>query len=540
MCSSKNHYVVILAALSLLGSGSAFAEPGPKESLPVADQSSKAPPTGDFSFRRLASSHLPATLVGEWPLKVSSKAQLFIDDFMIHSAKGIVRTLHQPVKYANNPVMKPKTPWEREPYWGQTIWANGTIIKDSESGLWRMYYNGGKRFGCMAVSKDLLEWTRPELGMVEYNGAKANNIVFETENMSYDTISVLRDARDSDPSRRWKAAVYHYRSRTNDGVVLPGVYAYYSPDGIRWTRDPTPLMRSYSGWNGRKRDDWTDAWPMPGVADVIAISWDPRLERFVAHVKLITFRDGKYFRSRGFSESEDFVHWSPPRVTLMPDEDDPEDLHLYGNTAWPYESMWLGTLRAYHEEASNVDLQLISSRDGRHWERAGGRRPFIPNGLPGAYDEGYTTEFTNPPIPVGDELWFFYGGTTTSGKKGMDKWNGSICLAKLRRDGFVSLDAGDSEGWIVTRPLTFEGSKLSLNADAQDGEIRVEALEFKPGQPPRVFAGLSRKDCLPIHKNGLALAVRWRNDQGLENTPRNKVCLKFYLKNAKLYSFRIE
>jgi hypothetical protein len=50
-----------------------------------------------------------------------------------------------------------------------------------------MYYNGGKRFGCMAESKDLIEWTPPELGVVEYNGSKANNIVFETKGMSYDT-----------------------------------------------------------------------------------------------------------------------------------------------------------------------------------------------------------------------------------------------------------------------------------------------------------------------------------------------------------------
>ena len=531
---------LVLAACSLPGPVMAQVEPGPKQSLPVVDRSSTAPPTGDFSFRRLASSHRPATLVGEWPVKISGEAQLFIDDYLIHSMQGLERTLHQPVKYQKNPVMKPETPWETESFWGQSIWANGTIIKDPESELWRMYYNAGKRVGCLAVSKDLIEWKRPELGIVSYKGSKANNIVFEIENMLYDTISVVHDPQDHDPSRRWKASIYHYRSHTKDGDILPGIYAYYSPDGLRWTRDPLPIMRSYTGWNGVDQEAWSDAWPMPGVGDVNAITWDPRLKRFMAHVKLLTFRDKKYFRSRGISESEDFVHWTTPRVTLIPDEDDPEDLHLYGNTAWPYESMWLGTLRAYHEQASNVELQLISSRDGRHWERAGNRKPFIPSGPPGSYDQGYTTEFTNPPISVNDELWFFYASTTTVGKKEMDKWKGSICLAKLRRDGFVSLDAGDSEGWVMTRPLTLEGSRLFLNADASAGEIRVEVLKFEPGQPPQVIAGLSRKDCLVVHQDGVALPVHWKNDEVLKTVPRGNICLKIYLKNAQLYSFRIE
>ena len=76
--------------------------------------------------------------------------------------------------------------------------------------------------------------------------------------------------------------------------------------------------------------------------------------------------------------------------------------------------------------------------------------------------------------------------------------------------------------------------------ESADGEIRVEALEFHPGKPPKVIEGLSREDCLGIHEDSLALAVRWKNDQGLQNTPRRKVCLKFYLKNAQLYSFRIK
>ena len=52
-----------------------------------------------------------------------------------------------------------------------------------------------------------------------------------------------------------------------------------------------------------------------------------------------------------------------------------------------------------------------------------------------------------PPIRHGDELWFYYTGIkpyayVTSGQPDQ----GGICLAKLRLDGFLSLDAGDAAG----------------------------------------------------------------------------------------------
>ena len=62
-----------------------------------------------------------------------------------------------------------------------------------------------------------------------------------------------------------------------------------------------------------------------------------------------------------------------------------------------------------------------------------------------------------------DELWFYYtglkyrGGWTYVGKfpngkhvprPELDRDVGAICLAVLRRDGFVSLDATDTEGTV--------------------------------------------------------------------------------------------
>src|SRR5690606_22348571 len=107
-------------------------------------------------------------------------------------------------------------------------------------------------------------------------------------------------------------------------------------------------------------------------------------------------------------------------------------------------------------------IQLAVSRDLKQWERVADRGRFIgPSRLDsGAYD---LTQILPPSEPVvhGDELWFyytglkyrstfFYEGTYPDGhtvdKPGLDPDRGGVCLAVLRRDGFVSLDPVDDEG----------------------------------------------------------------------------------------------
>ncbi|MFV2070552.1 MAG: hypothetical protein ACC645_26595, partial [Pirellulales bacterium] len=64
---------------------------------------------------------------------------------------------------------------------------------------------------------------------------------------------------------------------------------------------------------------------------------------------------------------------------------------------------------------------------------------------------------------------------------GRDRNGGAICLAVLRRDGFISLDAGDQEGFVVTKPFAMPAGKLFVNTDARNGSLRVDALD-KQGQ----------------------------------------------------------
>jgi hypothetical protein len=68
---------------------------------------------------------------------------------------------------------------------------------------------------CLATSKDGITWVKPELGIFNYNGSTANNILIEDSG-----VSVFVDTTDGVPaSQKWK--------------MVCSTNAYASPDGLR-------------------------------------------------------------------------------------------------------------------------------------------------------------------------------------------------------------------------------------------------------------------------------------------------------------------
>ena len=73
-----------------------------------------------------------------------------------------------------------------------------------------------RRFGlCYAISKDGLKWQKPDLGIVELQGSKNNNILL----MDVHGADVIKDERDTDPATLQN--VWHLRGAwAAYGVVL--------------------------------------------------------------------------------------------------------------------------------------------------------------------------------------------------------------------------------------------------------------------------------------------------------------------------------
>ena len=160
----------------------------------------------------------------------------------------------------------------------------------------------------------------------------------------------------------------------------------------------------------------------------------------------------------------------------------------------------------------------------------------------GAFD---LTQILPPSAPIvrGDELWFYYTGLKYRAsfryvgaypkgkmlpKTGLDRAAGAICLAVLRRDGFVSLDAGAASGRVVSKPFVPPAGQLHVNADlGESGRLQVAML----AADGRVIAHSQ-----PIVGDQLRSVVHWVKP--LANQPAEQaIRLRFTLNNGSLYSF---
>lgn len=460
--------------------------------------------------------------MSNWPVKIDQMHQLFVDDYLIASMANVERQVHQAVKHSANPLMVADKSWEGQ---GPVF---PVVHRDEKTGRFQMWYAGQVRYtlasgvsarfpALYAESADGIHWEKPELGLHEYEGSKANNIVIPAGNL----FGLRVDTGESAPSRRYKGIVWHEPPY----VPREGYFLYTSPDGIHWTRkSQAPLAISLNGY----------AIPQNGIGDTSIFRWDDRLGKYVGDVKFVL--PGK-FRCRGMMESDDLIHWTPPRMTLYPDALDDPDSQVYGHLSFSYESMWIGLLRMMHTERTGwkqTMVELTASRDGRHWTRVGRREEFIPLGGPDEWDADYH-EPTHRPIPMGDELWIYYRSARSSSRD--PQAGDAIGLATLRRDGFVSLRAGDLPGHLTTRPLTCPGRRLYLNADIREGGWIQVALRTRDNEPLVTY---SLDNAVVIEKGAVKLPVAWSQTQTIDLPADEHVRLHFVLKNALLYSFWFE
>src|SRR4029077_5356568 len=81
-----------------------------------------------------------------------------------------------------------------------------------------------------------------------------------------------------------------------------------------------------------------------------------------------------------------------------------------------------------------------------------------------------------------------------------------------------------------TKPLSAGGKCLTVNA-VTVGDGRLEAELLQDNNPIPDF---TRADCVPFQGNSKAGPIRWK---GGDHCPAEKVRVRFYLKQARLYSF---
>ncbi|MGM0490372.1 MAG: twin-arginine translocation signal domain-containing protein [Planctomycetota bacterium] len=483
-----------------------------------------------------------AAAEGTGAVEIGSRRELLVDDHLIDTLDNARRVLHRPIPREISLVRN--KPWEGNSSGYTTVFQDGD--------LYRMYYRGthvaysqGKskrahrEVYCYAESQDGINWTRPNLGLVEFDGSKKNNIIWD--GVGSHNFTPFKDPNpDGSADAKYKAiARGRPLSRNADDTYEHGLYAFQSADGIHWQLiQKTPVITK-------------------GAFDSQNLAfWDELRGEYRCYLR--DFRDGRDIRT---CVSRDFVNWNEPQWL----EYSPGRIsQLYTNGVIPYyraphifvgfptryvdhgwaESTKKLPQREYRELVASssrrsgtafTDGMLMSSRDGLRfdvWPES-----FIRPGIqrPGSwfYGDNYQnwgivetrSVFEGAP----NELSFYVS------EAGRQKNGNRLRRYTLRVDGFVSVNAPLAGGELVTRPIRFEGDRLQMNfSTSAAGSIAVE-VQDQAGKP---IAGFALADCQVQYGDELDRVVSWKGDADLSRLAGKPVKLRFQLKDADLYAFR--
>jgi hypothetical protein len=449
---------------------------------------------------------------------LSPGVELFIDDALIARQTNLERTIHPPERLPR-PVVNASEDRCFQPYL--------TVLRDPVSRRFRIWYNASldppagsqSRIGYLE-SEDGIHWIRPHRVLKDPAKLIFGCTVLD-EGGGPTGVGTPAGRLSGDPSRRYKLAWWN-----------EGLWIAYSTDGLDWTAAQAP----------------EGAQPvLTGIEDIVFLSRDPLRQRYLLTCKLgarpedgyrgstPNAREG-YRRLVGQSVSPDCLRWSPPRRIIVPDARDEGITEFYSiGGVIARGGLLIGLLKVLRDDLpcdpggpkNGVGYTVLAwSRDGERWERD--REPFMPrNPEPGSWDHAMT--WGDYQLPVGDELYLYYGGYARGHKVERFKEQ-QIGLARMPRDRYVSRDAGEAEGTLRTPLLALDGARLAVNAQV-DGELRARLLD-EAGKPLPGFGASA-----PLRGDSLAHALKWqRSLAALRGRP---VRLEFAMRRARLYGFEV-
>lgn len=459
---------------------------------------------------------------------------------------------HKPTR--RNNVMTLDMPWE-----GCACGYFSVVTTDEG---YRMYYRASglkdgasDKFGlaniCVAESKDGKNFTRPILKLVEFSGSYENNIIkinnppySEKQGISIDNFSVYCDENPyCPPDERFKALALYDLDKCDLSNMSENLAYYKSSDGYTF--------------------DFVRVLDIKGCFDSLnTIMWDKAAGKYRAYVRGAHFSENTQLTMRDarMTESEDMLHWTEPKLITY--ENEAEEWQVYTNGMKKYQraNMFIGTPTAYLERKEDADSlkrispllgdarrawvasgdrsgyaftesYIVTSRDGVHFKRS--YEPFmepgVENGENWIYGDGYPswgfieTEADFPGEPK--ELSFYMS-------RGYRQRPVDVARYAIRLDGFRSWKAGTEAGFVMTKPLIFDGSTLKVNFETTVfGSLKITICDENGTPLPDYESG-------NVFGNAVNREVDFEKD--LSALCGKPIRLKVEMKLAELYSFTFE
>lgn len=462
----------------------------------------------------------------ELPISLGFRRELFVDEFLIERMDSVELRLHHPTP--REIALEYDEPWEGNSSGYCTVFRDGDRC--------RMYYKGlgltsddedtHPHYTCYAESSDGIHWTKPDLGLVEFGNSRHSNIIWD----GWGGDHVFVPFRDTNPDCAVDATYKAFCPTWPQ--VGPRLWALKSTDGIRWSLlHPEPVMDQ-------------------GYFDSQNLAfWDPGRTRYVAYFRDFRtlpghrpFRPGIRpderidLRDVKFATSADFVHWSDPVWLEYPGA---PDEHIYTNQVLPYPRaphLWLGFPMRFLPFRTEIDGGqwglsdglFMSTRDGVRFRRWG--EAFIRPGLqPSRWISrrnmtAWGLLQTRSELDGPEELSLY-------SPEGLKEGGNRLRRFTLRLDGFVSVHARLAGGELLTKPLTFSGTQLSLNGSTSAaGSLVVEILDATDYKP------LARSE--EWYGDDVEYRVRWQGRDDLQGICGRPVRLRFRLSDADLFAIQ--
>ena len=499
-----------------------------------------------FIFCACINSMLIAVSRGAEPIDIGSRRELLVDHHLIERLDGVRLELHRPVR--REVVFRTDAAWEGNGSGYQSVLQDGDRF--------RIYYRGGHHPNskayktiknswetlCVAESKDGINWTRPELGIVEFQGSKKNNLILNRAMVreiggSPAHTAVFKDTNPDCPdSERYKIVIVGTKPR--------GLYLMVSANGTHFQLKSKKPFATQGAFDSQNLMFWDSvngvyrefhrAFSEGGYKGVRGIMTavsktptsfpEPQWLEYpgAAEQALYTNQIQPYFRAphifMGFPMRYNDRGWSPS-MTKLPGLEERQfrakQNPRYGTTV--------------------TDASFMTSRDGLTFHRWG--EAFIRPG-PARKDAWV----------YGDNFIFWGMVPTKSHLEGAPDeislyategyWQGNATSFRrytLRMDGFVSAQAPFKGGQLLTKPLKFDGSQLAINfSTSAVGSIRVE-IQDADGKP---IPGFTLAECDEQFGDQLERVVSWKNGMDVSQLSGKIVRLHFELKDADLFTFQ--
>ena len=464
--------------------------------------------------------------------ETSCRTLFAFDNVSIPFSQNLRLEMREPEKHPGNPVVQRGEPGTPDSW---AVQFYGSVIR--EGGKFRMWYVAagdergevtGHCSSCWrpayAESDDGINWTKPELGLVDYHGSSANNLVsIGPHPLGILNLKVLAEPDDPNPAHRYKMTAHAWFSkheRRKHGTLV----TFVSTDGLHWNMamDIEPVDAEIP----------LESTALPPIHCEPAgglYKWDGMYyssgQGGGQTTRPCHGRPVRMYRSR------DFVEWSQTsNVGFVRDAQhhllgpgrslEGEQTHE-GVSVWHRGNVLLGLYGQWHGARDwsdvRIDLGFHVSNDGIYFREPAYEWTFLRRGENGAWDQGGLLQaqgFEN----VGDKTYIWYGAWDPRTRDP----RGGVGLATLPRDRVADLvveEAGQGDGdyqmpairgELITAAVPAAPDtiyRFYLNADGlgADAFLRVELLS----QHERPLPQFSGENAAVVCQSGFQTPIVW-------------------------------